>query len=43
MTVDPVEVTDGDGWKVNFGLEAHNRYVYWVRSKGTLKLTIEYG
>ena len=25
MAVDPVEVTDGDGWKVNFGLETHVR------------------
>ena len=28
VTVDPVEVTDGDGWKVNFALETHIRACY---------------
>ena len=28
VTVDPVEVADGDGWKVNFGLENHIRARY---------------
>ena len=28
VTVDPVEVTYGDGWKVNFGLETHIRARY---------------
>ena len=28
MTVDLVEVADGDCWKVNFGLETHIRACY---------------
>ena len=28
VTVDPVEVTDGDGWKVNFALVTHIRACY---------------
>ena len=28
VAVDPVEVTDGDGWKVNFGLVTHVRACY---------------
>ena len=39
MTVDPVEVTDGDGWKVNFGLETQMlTNTFAKEGQATLKL-----